>query len=66
MGWPFGESSNVAKSEPPKVTEMCDVCCKNYFTENIRRVVYFSKTGTRYVIRCCPFCNPETLTKVLN
>lgn len=65
MGWPFGESSTYNKPEPPKVTEMCDVCCKNFFTENIKRVTWFSKTGTKYVIRCCPFCDPNTLIKLL-
>jgi len=40
-----------------KETEMCDICGRNFNYTFIRRVDYFSKRGTHYVVRCCPYCN---------
>lgn len=48
-----------------KETEMCDVCGKNYNFVYIKRIEYFSKNGTHYIIRCCPYCNISNITSNL-
>lgn len=66
---PFGGSTTgilpTAKEESQYESEMCDICCKSYNYKNIRRVPFVNKAGILFVLRCCPYCNPETLTRYL-
>ena len=51
--------SGSAESKPePVITEMCDVCGKDWPTP-IPRFQCTDKWGTVFVIRCCPNCDPR-------
>lgn len=58
-------TTSVSKEDILCKTEMCDVCCRSYFYQDIRRIPYMNKSGTVFVIRCCPNCKIDTLTQYL-
>lgn len=62
--WPFKIQSQTFNEENFKNIEMCDVCCHTFNNKYITRYK-FEKHGIRYVVRCCPYCNPKTLLDVL-
>lgn len=37
--------------------EMCDCCGVSYI--GIKRATFYSRNGVKYVIRYCPYCNPQ-------
>ena len=47
------------------VTEMCDVCGKDIPVRETQRVVWYSPTGIRFVIRRHPTCDITQITKYL-
>lgn len=69
--WGYPNSTSAPKSKQKTdeerwmSMEMCDVCTHSYPTEYIRRFQWLSPQQTHYVIRCCPYCNPQTLTQYL-
>lgn len=67
MGWPFSESIKTTPRPEESLynQEMCDVCGHTYYYQNIRRIRYINPRGTIYVIRCCQYCNINTIIKYL-
>lgn len=68
MNWnlnPVLQQFLAIPTEPSGETEMCDVCCRNYPHPQITRIKYCNPRGTCYVIRCCPYCNPQALIPYL-
>ena len=57
-------SSEVEEKKEPIITEMCDVCGKDWIAP-IPRYEFVSSKGITYVIRCHPQCNPLALIKRL-
>lgn len=48
-----------AETGPEVYTEMCDVCCRSW-PAPIPRYKCVDKNGTVFVVRCCPYCDPNT------
>lgn len=67
MGFPWDSNKEDKKNLPkPEDYEMCDICGKVYYFADIGRFAYQSKkTNTQYLVRCCRFCNPNTISQVL-
>lgn len=62
----FGKLEEPKKLEDELAeTEMCDVCGKSFNYTFIKRFDYCSPKGTRYVVRCCPYCNITTILSKL-
>ena len=61
MGFFDRNSSAEIKSESV-ITEMCDVCGKDW-PAPIPRFRYVDKRGLTFVIRHCPGCNPQLVLK---
>lgn len=69
MPWPFSNKSNKPEQQTLEQTlasqEMCDICGHSFYISNIRRIPYVNNRGIRFVIRCCPNCNIQNLTRYL-
>ena len=60
----FAEESEVYEDElePKKeeiCTEMCDVCGFSGDCRQMMRTMFYSPSGTRFIIRHHPYCNPQ-------
>jgi hypothetical protein len=69
MPWSFSSSSNKPKQQTVEEIlasqEMCDVCGHSFYIGDMRRIPYVNAKGTLFVIRCCPNCNIQSLTRYL-
>lgn len=61
-----GKKENNIVDPWENVTEMCDVCGKDIPVRETQRVVWYSPTGTRFVIRKHPSCDPTQIIKYLS
>lgn len=51
------QKDNEKKQQITRYPEMCDCC--GHSSYNIQRKAYYSRGGTRYVLRYCENCNPD-------
>lgn len=70
----FNPFKKAAKSKPETLSqeeiwmssEMCDVCGHSYPMEYIHRVPCMGgRSKSKYIVRCCPNCNPQTIIPIL-